>query len=116
MTDNLGEQLVGVLSEVIALTLSETEVKGYPYAVYDMTTTPMRTKEGEYGASGETRIRIVSDNPIEIDVISTSIKDAIASGMRNETYYSRLDNETKECADGIWTIELNYTLKEYFNN
>lgn len=113
MTDNLRSRLVSSLSDVIALTLSEAEVDGYPYAVYDMTTTPLVDKDGIWGFEGDCKIRVVSDNPNEADAIYGAILEAVEEGMRDETYFSVLDDVTKECVDGIWTIEMNYTLKQY---
>jgi len=113
MTDSLRDRLAYACKDVCVLALSEDEDPNYPYAVYDMTSTPMRDKDGVYGYSGDTRIRVVSNDPDEADTLAASIQSAIATGMHDEAFYSRQDDYTKECISGIWTIEMNYTLRQY---
>lgn len=113
MTDSLRDRLAYACKDVCVLALSEAEDPNYPYAVYDMTSTPMRDKDGVYGYSGDTRIRVMSNDPDEADTLAASIQSAIATGMHDEAFYSRQDDYTKECVGGIWTIEMNYTLRQY---
>lgn len=113
MTDSLRDRLAYACKDVCVLALSEDEDPNYPYAVYDMTSTPMRDKDGVYGYSGDTRIRVLSNDPDEADTLAASIQSAIATGMHDEVFYSRQDDYTKECFSGIWTIEMNYTLRQY---
>ena len=113
MTDSLRDRLAYACKDVCVLALSEDEDPNYPYAVYDMTSTPLRDKDGVYGYSGETRIRVVSNNPDEASTLAGSIQGAIASGMNDGSFISRQDDYNMECTSGIWTIEMNYTLKQY---
>ena len=113
MIDSLRDRLAYACKDVCVLALSEDEDPNYPYAVYDMTSTPMQDKDGVYGYSGETRIRVVSNDPDEADILAGSIQEAISTGMYDEDFFSHQDNYTKECTGGIWTIEMNYTLKQY---
>lgn len=113
MTDSLREKLNSVLSPLCDVHLSEAEVDNYPYVVVDLPTTPLRDKDGIYGFSGEARIRVVGDDFDICDGISGNIADAIAREMHDDVFYSILRDIDKECVDGVWTIELNYTLKQY---
>ena len=113
MTDSLRAKLVYVCKDVCRLVLSEDEVNDYPYAVYDMTTTALSDKDGVYAYSGDTKIRVVSDSKSEADTTATAIQGVISSSMRDSSFFSQLMDVTKECVEGIWTIEMNYTLKQY---
>ena len=113
MTDSLRDRLAYACKDVLRPTLSEAEEDKYPYAVYDMTSTSLRDKDGIYAFSGDTTIRVVSNDPDEADTQAAAIQSAIATGMNDESFSSRLDDCKKECVDGIWTIEMNYTLKQY---
>lgn len=113
MTDSLRDRLAYACREVCVLALSEDEDPNYPYAVYDMISTPIWDKDGICGFSGDTRIRIVSNDPDEADTLAASIQGAIATGMQDASFSSRIDDYDKSCTSGIWTIEMNYTLKQY---
>ena len=113
MTDSLRDRLAYACKDVCILALSEDEDPKYPYAVYDMTSTPMRDKDGVYGYSGDTKIRVVSNDPNEVDTLAASIQSAIATGMQDQDFFSRQEDYNMECISGIWIIEMNYTLKQY---
>ena len=113
MTDSLREKLVNTCAPVAPLYLSETELDSYPYVVYDMTTDPVITKDGIAGYKGDTSIRIVGQDLEALDTIRAGIENAIALGMHDSIFGSNLTEITKECDNGIWTIELTYTLKQY---
>lgn len=113
MTDSLRAKLISVCAGVIEFQLSEAETDSYPYAVYDMTTNPLVDKDGVYGYMGDCKIRLVSDDVDTIDALRARVESAILSGMRDAIFFSRLVDVTKECVDDIWTIEMNYALKQY---
>ncbi len=114
MTDSLRAKLVDTCSGVAALKLSEAEQDTYPYVVYDMTTEPRRTKDGVYAFFGDgTRIRIVGKDLAALEQIRVGLEAAIQSGMNDGTFISRLEDTTKECVSGEWTIELTYTLRQF---
>lgn len=113
MTDSLRAKLISVCAGVIDFQLSEAETDSYPYAVYDMTTNPLVDKDGVYGYMGDCKIRLVSDDVDTIDALRARVESAILTGMRDAIFFSRLVDVTKECVDDIWTIEMNYTLKQY---
>lgn len=113
MTDSLRDRLAYACKDVLRPALSEAEKEKYPYAVYDITTTALRDKDGIYAFSGDTTIRVVSNADEEVDTNAAAIQNAIATGMNDEFFSSRLVDCQKECVDGIWTIEMTYTLKQY---
>ena len=113
MTDSLRAKLTDTCKSVISLNLSEAEQDTYPYAVYDMTTVPLMDKDGVYGFSGDTTIRIVGPEKQSLEVLRAGIESAILSGMNDSAFTSKLNDTTKECVDGMWIIELTYTLKQY---
>ena len=113
MTDALREKLVYVCANAADLYLSETEKDSYPYVVYDMTTTAQMTKDGISAFIGDTKIRVVGQVLENLDTTRAAIESAIASGMHDTQFSSYLRDVTKECVDGIWTIEMNYTLKQF---
>ncbi len=113
MTDALRQKLTYTCEGVIHFNLSEAEQDTYPYAVYDMTTVPLKDKDGVYGYSGDTTIRLVGPDRIALDVLRTGIESAILSGFGSPDFFSKLVDVTKECVDGMWIIEMTYTLKQY---
>ena len=113
MTDSLREKLVYVCTNVADLYLSESETDSYPYVVYDMISTPLQTKDGVAGYTGDTKIRIVGQDLDNLDTIRSSIETAISTGMHDTSFGYNLRDVTKECTDGIWTIEMNYVLRQY---
>ena len=113
MTDSLRDKLVAVLSGVATVNLSEDAKDSYPWVVYDMTTHPIMDKDGICGYSGDATIRLVDKDPDTLDTLRASVENAIATGMRDSAFSSKLNDITKECVEDVWTIELTYTLKQY---
>jgi len=113
MTDSLRDKLVAVLSGVATINLSEDAKDSYPWVVYDMTTHPIMDKDGICGYSGDATIRLVDKDPDALDTLRASVENAIATGMRDSVFSSKLNDITKECVEDVWTIELTYTLKQY---
>ena len=121
MTDTLIQKLTSVIDPLAPVDddnlpkvyLSEAETDDYPYVVFDITSSPLRDKDGVYGFRADTKIRVVGNSFNVIDPIQAGIQDAIEDEMNDGTFSARLLDATKECVDGIWTVELNYTLKQY---
>ncbi len=113
MTESLHTQLESVLSAAgVDIVLSEAETNGYPFVTYEMTVNPVRSKDGVHSFTGLTTIRIVSDDFDDADALRATVEAAV-EGMAGSTYSVRLTAVDKDCLDGIWTIELNYTLKQF---
>ena len=113
MIDSIRAKLVSVLSDAVDVYQSEAETDAYPYVVYDVTSSPVLDKDGVRGFVGDTKVRIVGVEFDVIDNLRAQVESAILSGMHDDTFFSKLNTTDKECVDGVWTIELSYTLKQY---
>lgn len=113
MTDSLRAKLVYTCREICPMVLSEDETKVYPYAVYDITSTAQMDKDGVYAFFGETVIRVVSNVKSEADSTAAAIQSAVESAFRDGSSNFVPGDFSKDCQEGIWTIEMNYTLKQY---
>ena len=113
MTDSLRAKLVYTCREICPMVLSEDETKVYPYAVYDITSTAQQDNDGIYAFFGDTTIRVVSNIQSEADAIAASIQQAVESAFRDGNSNFVPGDFSKNCSEGVWTIEMNYTLKQY---
>ena len=113
MTDSLRAKLVYACRNICPMVLSEDETKVYPYAVYDITSVAQMDKDGIYAFFGETVIRVVSNDKSEADSTAASIQSAVESAFRDRTSSFVPGEFSKDCEQGVWTIEMNYTLKQY---
>lgn len=115
MTDSLRTQLRSILASAgVEARLSEDEKKGYPFVTYEMTSNPVRDKDGVCKFVGETYVRVVSDKFDEADDLRVVVEAAIEEGMGYGVQYcSRLISTDKDCVNGVWTIELYYSLAQY---
>ena len=113
MTDSLRAKLVYACREVCPMVLSEDETKVYPYAVYDITSVAQMNKDGVYAFFGETVIRVVSNVKSEADTTAAAIQSAVESAFRDGYSNFVPGDFSKDCQEGVWTIEMNYTLKQY---
>ena len=115
MTESLRTQLVSLLTTAqVDVRLSEDETKAYPFVTYEMTVNPVRDKDGVCKYTGETYIRIVSDDFSEADTIRETVESAIETGMGyGQIFCSRLISTNTDCVNDVWTIELYYNLAQY---
>ena len=115
MTERLRTKLVSLLTTAqVDVRLSEDETKAYPFVTYEMTVNPVRDKDGVCKFTGETYIRIVSDDFDEADTIRATVEGAIEAGMGyGVDFCSRLISTDKDCVNDVWTIELYYNLAQY---
>lgn len=134
MTEHLHTQLVSTLTSAgVNPALSEAEIDSYPYVTFELPVECRYNKDGVYKLVGNLTIRSVSDDFDEADSLRVSIESAIASGFDGspvnimsvpddpeeqptvlETVYytARLTDVRKDCTDGVWVIELDYTLNQ----
>ena len=115
MIDSLRTQLRSILASAgVEVRLSEDEKKGYPFVTYEMTSNPVRDKDGVCKFVGETYVRVVSDKFDEADDLRVVVEAAIEESMGyGAQYSSRLVSTDKDCVNGVWTIELYYSLAQY---
>ena len=134
MTEHLHTQLVSTLTSAgVNPALSEAEIDSYPYVTFELPVECRYNKDGVYKLVGNLTIRSVSDDFDEADALRSDIESAIASGFDGtpvnimsepedpeETptvlevvyYRARLTDVRKDCTDGVWVIELDYTLTQ----
>lgn len=134
MTEHLHTQLVSTLTSAgVNPALSEAEIDSYPYVTFELPVEYRYTKDGPYKIVGNLTIRSVSDDFDEADALRADIESAVASGFDGtpvnimsepedpeETpivlevvyYRARLTDVRKDCTDGVWVIELDYTLTQ----
>lgn len=134
MTEHLHTQLVSTLTSAgVNPALSEAEIDSYPYVTFELPVEYRYNKDGAYKLVGNLTIRSVSDDFDEADALRSDIESAIASGFDGtpvnimsepedpeETpivlevvyYRARLTDVRKDCTDGVWVIELDYTLTQ----
>lgn len=111
--ETLRDTLASVIEATgVPVNQSEAESGVYPFVTYEMTVNPLRTKDGVYGYLGTSIIHIVSNDFDEADAVREAVEEAIEAAMVTEKYSARETSIDKDCLDGIWTIELNYTLKQ----
>lgn len=112
MVESIGAKLVEVVDTVTPLLLSEAEQTEYPYATYEMTTYEHRTKDGVYKISATVYIRIYGQDFDDVDLLRSGIEAAVAT-MQSAQYSATLQTRNKDCIEGIWNIELSYTINQY---
>ena len=134
MTEHLHTQLVSTLTSAgVNPALSEAEIDSYAYVTFELPVECRYNKDGVYKLVGSLTIRSVSDDFDEADALRADIESAIASGFDGtpvnimsepedpeETpivlevvyYRARLTDVRKDCTDGVWVIELDYTLTQ----
>ena len=92
--------------------LSEDKTNKYPFVTYEMTVTPVRDKDGVAYYTGDTIIRVVGDDFETADTLRGTVETAV-EGMAGTQYSVRLITSDKDCLNDIWTIELNYQLRQF---
>lgn len=113
MTESLHTRLVSVLNAAeVYPALSEDEIAGYPYVTFEMPVEYGYTKDGAYRIVGNLTVRSVSDDFDAAEALRSVIEAAIAGGFSGPEYTARLAEVRKDCMDGIWIIEQDYTLKQ----
>jgi len=123
MTEYLHDKLVGALrAHAVNPALSEDEIDRYPYVTFELPVEYRYDKDGAYKIVGSLTIRSVSDDIDEAEAFSASIQAAIAEdfagAVEGEAYEgvrftARLLDSREDCMDGVWVIELDYTLNQY---
>ena len=111
MTESIGTKLTSLCKNVCPFFLAEAETESYPYAVYEQTSQEWRTKDGVYQITADSVIRVydkVFDSAQQkADAIRAAL-DANADGQ----YIIRHRSTTKDCQEGVWSIEMNFFVKQ----
>ena len=114
MTESIGVRLDSLIGTILPINLSEAETNAFPYATYEQTPAYTADKDGKV-------LRIRSEVTIHIydrvfstaEDKATQVMSTIASAMHDGTFGASLRTVNKECTDGIWDFELNYTILQF---
>lgn len=102
--------LVTRVGNIVPFYLSEAEEDNYPYAVYEMTVTEFRTKDGVYKIVAEPRIRVYDKVFDTADAKASAIRAAVE--VPSAQYIVQFQSQEKSCVEGVWCIELVYYVKQ----
>lgn len=111
MTESIGIKLTTLCGGLLPFYLSEAEVKQYPYAAYEQTVQEFRTKDGVYKITADCYIRVYSEDADQ----AMDKADAIRSVLDNDAdpkYVIRFQSSNTTCLDNVWTVELQYFVKQ----
>lgn len=112
MKETIGIRLTELASQFVDFYFSEAQEEKYPYAVYDMTVTPVYTKDGIHHYQASVTIEVYAKNLSDCDSIADSIDNAIADNMRGDQYSSFKLSDSKECSEETWSRTMSYTIKQ----
>lgn len=112
MTESIGAKFKEVITPLVHINLSEAESGNYPYAVYDQTLTYRRNKDGVDNIGATSDIHIYGRVLEELDGIAAGIAAAVVEEMQNDTYYAVLRTVDKTCTEGVWDIQMNYSVRQ----
>ena len=112
MTESIGAKFVEVITPLVHINLSEAESSNYPYAVYDQTLTYRRNKDGVDNIGATSDIHIYGKDFAQVDGIAAGIAAAVKEEMQNDTYYAVLRTVDKTCTEGVWDIQMNYSVRQ----
>lgn len=112
MTERIGIQFTHLVGPLVSLFLGEAETESYPYAVYDYDVNPVYSKDGVDGLSSELTCVVVSNDYDEAQNIADAIVETLASDMQTDEFFAYLRNTGSSCEEGIWTINLEYNIKQ----
>ena len=115
MIETIGVRLNQLIEGIVPFYFSEAQAKDYPFAVYTLTATPVRTKDGIIRYEASVQINVYSENLDEADHISNEILNALDEGMKGPEYYARITSTNKECVENVWDVNMNLMCKQYKN-
>lgn len=113
MTEQIGHTFTTIAKQFADVYLSEAEVETFPFICYDQTVEESRTKDGVYKLTSNLSCRIVSNNFDLADSLREQVYDAIETEMNNDQFRAVAISTSKDCQDGIWTIELTYRINQF---
>ena len=111
MTESIGIKLTELCSGILPFYLSEAESERYPYATYEQTIQEFRTKEGVYKIIADSFIRVYSDDSDQALQKAAAVREVLDAGS-DSTYVIRFQTENITCVDNVWTVELQYYVKQ----
>lgn len=113
MKQIIGIRLTQLASQYTNFYLAEAEEETYPYAVYTIDATPVYTKDGIHHYEANVFVTVYAKELEKCDLIADSISTAVTEDMNGGQFYARLLSDKDDCSDGVWSRELNFTIKQY---
>lgn len=114
MTEQIEKALIAAIGDIAPVFLDEAEIGEYPFATYDIVVTPHYTKDGVHKLVADVRLYCIADNFGEAHTVSEEIKEAVLTTMSGGQFRAREVNETPKCYEGIWDVETNYQITQFY--
>lgn len=113
MKETIGIKLTELASQFVKTYLAEALEESYPYAVYTADITPVYTKDGVHHYEASVSLTVYDKDLDNCDFIADSITSAVAENMTLLPYMSFKTADRKDCDEGIWSREMNFTIKQF---
>ena len=104
MIDSIGETIVRVVGPLVPVYLSEAETESYPYAVYELQSTPRLTKDGVAGYDGVAVINIYGKDFDELQGLLALNADP--------EWAVQVTSQSKSCTEGVWVLTTNLQINQ----
>lgn len=112
MRDRIGIEFTHRVAPIVPLSLVEAETESYPYAVYNIDTTPVWTKDGVDHLNASVSLDIVSDDFDQANDISEAVAQTMEPDNQEGAISAKLLDTSVNCYEGIWIITQNYRIKQ----
>lgn len=113
MKETIGIRLTELASQFVDFYFAEAQTEEYPYSVYTSSVTPVYTKDGIHHYESSVNIYVFAKELDRVNAIAEHINAAVLYDMNDGQYASRKLSDNTDCAEEVWSRELNYTIKQY---
>lgn len=114
MNESIGIRLEDLISPILPINLSEAETDTYPYATYAQTPVFVYDKDGNaLRIRSEVAVHIYDRSFGTAEEKCGLVTAAIAGAMHDGTFGATLRTVNKDCTEGVWDFELNYTIIQF---
>lgn len=112
MIDSIGETIVRVVGPLVPVYLSEAETESYPYAVYELQSTPRMTKDGVAGYDGVAGINIYGKDFDELQALSDEMVEGLVALNADQAWAVQVTSQSKSCTEGVWVLTTNLQINQ----
>lgn len=113
MRDRIGIEFTSRVAPLVPLSLVEAETEEYPYAVYNIDTETVMSKDGVHHLSASVSLDIVSDDFEQANNIAHSVSEVMGPFNQDGDMVAALRDTSVNCYEGIWIITQNYRINQY---
>ena len=113
MIETIGDKLVEILADTIAIAQDQDGQDRYPYAVYSLDVALAYVKGAVYKYSGMMYIYIYADTASEALTLRNAVEGIIAESMQDGQYRSRLTSATSNDDNGKYVQTLEYSIAQF---